>query len=398
MKWLRDYHEKIAPQLMDSEDLFDFIAHNDWVKPYALFKVLKDLVQQNSWLTWPEEWKDLTDEEFDELLNTHKTEISFYITIQYLCFQQLVQVKKCAEEKQVLIKGDIPILISPDSADVWSNLEFFDLSLAAGAPPDAYNPKGQYWGFPLYRWDIKKRSHFRWWKQRLGTAAHFYDCYRIDHVVGFFRIWAIKPGHLPTEGEFVPEDEDQWLSQGRELLEMLISSSNMLPIAEDLGVVPDCVRPCLNELGICGTKVMRWERRWKIDDSVIPIDEYPPLSLTCVSTHDSDTLQQWWKKFPDEAEVFAIDKGWEYQPDLTLAQRKAILWDSHHSSSLFHINLLQEYFALFPELVSKNPNDERINVPGEVLPTNWTYRFRPSIEEFTNHEGLLIAMQELYRT
>jgi 4-alpha-glucanotransferase len=173
----------------------------------------------------------------------------------------------------------------------------------------------------------------------------------------------------------------------------MLNASPMLPIAEDLGTVPLAVRRTLMELGICGTKVMRWERHWDQDGAFIPIQNYPELSMTCVSTHDSETLQIWWKERKDEAEKYAQFKGWEYTPELLNPQRKHILWDSHHTTSLFHINLLQEYFAIFPELVWSDPQDERINIPGKILPTNWTYRFRPSVEEFTTHADLESAMK-----
>ena len=178
---------------------------------------------------------------------------------------------------------------------------------------------------------------------------------------------------------------------------MMLASSNMLPIAEDLGDVPPEVRVCLSELGICGTKVMRWERYWEKDKSFIPFKDYPPLSMTCVSTHDSRTLQLWWSDFPDEAKDYAAFKHWTYSPTLTVEQRKEILWDSHHTPSLFHINLLQEYLALFPELVWPQPEDERINIPGKVLATNWLYRFRPSVEELTAHEGLKKAIEQILK-
>ena len=110
---------------------------------------------------------------------------------------------------------------------------------------------------------MKKKTQYKWWKQRLSYASNFYDLFRLDHVVGFFRIWAIPLGKPPTEGGFIPENESLWLSQGKELLEMVLSASAMLPIAEDLGVVPPFVKQCLAEMGICGTKVMRWERKWE---------------------------------------------------------------------------------------------------------------------------------------
>ena len=97
----------------------------------------------------------------------------------------------------------------------------------------------------------------------------------------------------------------------------------------------------------------------------------------------------------EEAQSFADFKHWTYSPQLTQGQRQEILWDSHHTSSLFHVNLLQEYFGLFPELCWPQPADERINIPGKILPTNWTYRFRPSVEEIANHEELFSKMEKI---
>jgi 4-alpha-glucanotransferase len=213
--------------------------------------------------------------------------------------------------------------------------------------------------------------------------------YRIDHVIGLFRIWAIPIGHPEIIGKFIPEDPALWIPQGKETLEMMITASPMLPIAEDLGFVQPIIRACLAELGIPGTKVMRWERLWDQDKSFIPYHAYPVISMTCVSTHDSPTLVQWWNTQPEEVQAFCAFKGWiGIPPQLTQEMRKEILWDSHHTASLFHINLLQEYLALFPELVWPNPEDERINIPGKVLPTNWTYRFKPSVETLISHQGL----------
>jgi 4-alpha-glucanotransferase len=117
--------------------------------------------------------------------------------------------------------------------------------------------------------------------------------------------------------------------------------------------------------------------------------------MTTVSTHDSETLQLWWQEFPEDAKAFAAFKNWTYSPDLTQAQRLEMLSDAHHTPSLFHINLLQEYLALFPELVWPNPADERINIPGKILPTNWTYRFRLSVEEIISHVKLKQAIKQI---
>ena len=120
--------------------------------------------------------------------------------------------------------------------------------------------------------------------------------------------------------------------------------------------------------------------------------------MTTVSTADSEPLQLWWQTHAEDAKAFAALFHWTYSPDLTHEQRLQILHAAHHTPSLFHINLLQEYLALFPELVWENPADERINIPGKVLPTNWTYRFRLSVEEIIAHEGLRLALKKILKS
>lgn len=390
--FLRNYCEAFLEELINKKDFKNFIKNNSWVKYYSLFKVLKDRLGQNSWMSWPQELKT---PDYELLFEKHAPEMLIYMLIQYLASHQLMEVKSYASSKNILLKGDIPILISPDSSDTWMKPELFDFSLAAGAPPDKYNPEGQYWGFPIFNWDIIKKEDFNWWKTRLEVASHYYDLYRIDHVVGFFRIWAIEKNCPATQGKFLPINPALWVPQGQEILTMMIHASSMLPLAEDLGTVSASMRTCLLKLGICGTKVMRWERKYDHDESFIPLDNYPLLSMTTVSTHDSETLQQWWQNPTEGARELADSKGWVYSSDLSFDQRLDILRDSHHTTSLFHINLLQEYLALFPELVWDNPSDERINTPGTVSSANWTYRFRPSIEEITAHEPLKQAIKQI---
>lgn len=393
--WLQQYVAHTASHLRKSRAFHKYVEENAWLEPYALFKVLKEKLHQIPCHSWPRELHVVHPSLFSQLTKELKQEIFVQIALQYLCFVQMSEVKAHARSKGVLLKGDIPILISRDSADVWHEPELFDTSLSAGAPPDTYNAEGQYWGFPIYRWDAIKKTHFRWWKERLRYASHFYDLYRIDHVLGFFRIWAIPLNRPAKEGAFMPAEEALWQSQGQSVLQTFLNTSELLPIAEDLGTVPPMVRPTLARLGICGTRVMRWERSWETDGSFIPVQSYSPLSLTCVSTHDTETLELWWRVHKEEAQAFATYKQWTYEPQITHTQRVEILRDSHQSGSLWHINLLQEYLALFPALVWPHPEDERINIPGTIGPTNWTYRFRPSIEEIIAHEALAQELQRL---
>jgi 4-alpha-glucanotransferase len=398
--WLKEYFETVKPAILQDPDFLHFMETDRfWLEPYALFKVLKSKWQQSAWVSWPEKYRSPSKNTCDELLKEHQEDILFYSSLQYLCFTQLKSVKTYANVKGVFLKGDIPILINSDSVDVWAHPDFFDLTMAAGSPPDIYHSEGQYWGFPLFNWEAMRRftENFGWWKARLRYAEHFYDLFRIDHIVGFFRMWSIPLNRSPKEGRYLPEDPSLWIPQGREILSVIDQSSHMLPIGEDLGSVPIEVKECLHLLGICGTKIVRWERRWDAQGSFIPYAEYPMLSMTSLSTHDSETLQLWWRNYTQEAQAFAHFKGWTYSPTLTFAQQQEMLRDSHHTPSLFHINILQDYLSLFSELVWPDPQEERINIPGTLSPFNWTYRFRLPITDIVAHSGLRKAMSEIIK-
>lgn len=394
-KFLRDYFNLFTTSLLADPNYQSFKNENSyWLQEYALFKTLKIQLQWQSWELWPPVFKDPSPSFFNNPPSEIQLESEFHQYIQFLCFQQCEQVKKYAQENGVFLKGDIPILINKESADVWRNRQLFMLQVCAGAPPDMYSAEGQKWGFPLYDWGAIASQDYRWWINRLVVASHLYHIYRIDHVVGFFRIWAIPLSRNAKEGYFYPENPSSWIPHGETIMRMMLNNCNMLPIGEDLGTVPTEVRNSLKSLGICGTKVMRWERYWNTTRKYIEPKDYPPESMTTVSTHDSETLQQWWQNNHEEAREYAATMGWEYTPQLSSQQRMAILQASHHSGSLFHINLLQEYLALVPGMSWPNPDDERINLPGVISERNWSYRFRPTIEEITSNTDLKIIMAD----
>lgn len=391
--FLKKYFEDYSASFLETPDYRRFEEENPWLTGYALFKSLKDNCHWQSWTSWPEEIRTCT--QYESLQKKFEIDIAYHIFIQYLCFQQMRQVKEHADSKGIFLKGDIPILLDRESADVWLHQNLFNLEFTAGAPPDAYSEKGQNWEFPLYNWEEMEKTNFAWWRERLAVTSNFYHIYRIDHIVGFFRIWAIPAGHTALEGHFIPDDTQKAIEQGRKLMRMMLNASSMLPIGEDLGTVPPEVRKELARLGICGTRVMRWERRWDTDKSFIPPNEYAPLSVTTVSTHDSSPLQLWWTENYDEARAYCLSQGWEYKVPLSAEFEFAILYTSHHTSSLFHINLLQEYLALIPGCVALNPADERVNVPGIISENNWSYRFRPTVEALIADPSLSQLMRNL---
>ncbi|PJD94710.1 MAG: 4-alpha-glucanotransferase [Parachlamydia sp.] len=393
--YLRTYYALAGAEIVHSEAFQIFKKSNTWVQDYALFKAIKIQRNWTSFTSWPEDVRSPTPETLAKLAEEMKDEVAYHVFLQFLCDEQMREIKEYAEKQKVFLMGDIPILINAESADVWLHPELFNQKLTAGAPPDQYSAEGQNWGFPLYNWDKNRETNYAWWKKRLEIATRYYHLFRIDHVVGFYRIWGVPFHALAKEGRFIPENPATWIGQGEQILRMMLESCPMLPIGEDLGVIPPEVRTNLLALGICGTKVMRWERVWNEDRRFIRPQDYIPESLTTVSTHDSETLQLWWQNHPDEAQDFCRFKEWDYETPLSVIKHQDILFDSHQTSSLFHINLLQEYLALFPDLTWPNLEDERINIPGLVLDRNWSYRFRPSIEEIVRDEKLTDLMKTL---
>lgn len=399
LEFLRKYYLKYFSEVCKTTPYEEFVTGNPWVQDYGIFKMLKESYAHKGWFSWDSSDQNLSSSRRRHLLDTKSSEINFYIFLQYLCFVQLKEIKEYATSKKIYLKGDIPILISPESLDVWKEKENFDLNYSAGSLPDAFTPDGQNWGFPIYNWSYIEKSDYAFWVNRLKTASNFYHLYRIDHIIGLYRIFAIPRGKTPLDGSYIPDDPSLALVQGERILKRLCECTNtfptMLPIGEDLGLDIQYIKESMEHLSIPGTIIPRWEKTTPTSHVFQEYSKYKPISLTSVSTHDSETLGQWWENNPEEALEFAKAVHMPYEPKLSYSLRFQILKDSHHTPSLFHINLLNEYLALFNNLIWDNPNDERINLPGTVLPSNWCYKTRPSLETLLTHNNLQHAIKDM---
>ena len=132
-------------------------------------------------------------------------DVAFYYFTQFILHTQLTQVHNYARNKGVVLKGDIPIGVSPEGCDVWQSPSYFNLHRQAGAPPDEFSAEGQNWKFPTYNWEEMAKDDYQWWRERLRRMALYFDAYRIDHVLGFFRIWDMSADlPLATLGQFTP--------------------------------------------------------------------------------------------------------------------------------------------------------------------------------------------------
>lgn len=292
-----------------SGDFTSFLMGNRyWLDDFALFKALKAAHNGRAWWEWDEKFRRRDEAALVAFADEHAGEIMFQKWLQWQLYCQFKSAREYARVKKVLLKGDLPILVARDSADVWAHPGLFQLDFDAGAPPDMYCAKGQRWGTPTYDWQKIFEEDGAYLKAKLAYAGNFYDLLRIDHVVGLFRIWRI-PSAEPKEncglnGSFYPADESLWEAQGRRILLFIIQNSRLALCAEDLGVVPwQCVK-VLAELGIPGNDVQRWTKDWKDRHDFLPPEEFRRLSATMLSTHDTTCWPAWW-----QYEAGTIDEG-----------------------------------------------------------------------------------------
>ncbi len=179
-------------------ELSTWIDENSWIIEYSVFKNLKWQNMQSSWKSWKKEDQLPGLKEIKKRWNDSKLkkEHLFYAWTQWRLSQQFKESCDYVKEQGIILKGDMPILMNEDSCDAWTYPEFFNHDLRAGSPVDGENPSGQNWGFPTYNWGNLKKAKYSWWKNRLISASQYYGAYRLDHILGFFRIWAIPEADI----------------------------------------------------------------------------------------------------------------------------------------------------------------------------------------------------------
>ena len=204
--------EKIYPSqkaaTFRSKDFKEFFKANEhWLVPYAVFSYLRDEYGTSDFNQWPAH-KHYNDAEVATLAKegtTSHDKVNIHFFIQYHLHLQLKEATEYAHSKQIIVKGDIPIGVYRYGADAWQHPELFHMNVQAGAPPDDFAVKGQNWGFPTYNWERMRQDGFEWWRQRFTQMSYYFDAFRIDHILGFFRIWSIPLDAVEgIMGRFVP--------------------------------------------------------------------------------------------------------------------------------------------------------------------------------------------------
>jgi 4-alpha-glucanotransferase len=335
-----------------------------WLDDYALYRALRDRFDAKPWWEWPD---GLATRQPSALATARRSlagELRFHAYLQWLADDQWQAARRASP---IRLFGDVPFVTGADSADVWQYQEAFDRGVSVGTPPDAFSADGQDWGLPAYRWDVVEGQDFAWLRARARRGAELFDGYRVDHVIGFYRTWVRDAaGH----GRFTPEDPEAQQRLGRRVMQVFQQSGAAI-LAEDLGTVPDFLRESLNELGVPGYKVFRWERAWHTDGQpFLDPRGYAPLSITTTGTHDTDSQADWWDTAPIEerAAVLRVPDlaaaGFNPEQAFDDALRDALLAAIYRSGANLVVLPLQDVFGW----------RDRINVPGTVGTDNWTWR------------------------
>ncbi len=351
-------------------ELREFIREEAWwLDEYALFRAIRAREGERAWIEWPEGLRRRKPAALTKARAALAREILFREYIQWQAQRQWRTARRAAAGVGIL--GDLPFMVSGDSADVWARQDEFLLDASLGVPPDAFSATGQDWGLPVNRWDAMAANHFEWLRYRGRRSAELYDGFRVDHLVGFYRTYG--RWHATDEPFFTPPDEVEQQLLGERVLGVFAEAGVEI-FVEDLGTVPDFVRASLARLGVPGFRVLRWEREWTVDGA--PFRDpasYPARSVATTGTHDTETLAAWWDRaaHDERAGVVAIPAvraragardlaAQPFGPDV----RDALLEAVYASGSDLLLLPVQDVFGW----------RDRINEPATVGERNWTYR------------------------
>ena len=344
----------------------EFRRKNAWVENYALYMAVKASFGMVSWMEWP-----------DEAIRTHRPEavreygeklrgdVDFYVFLQYLFYEQWQKLHAYAHDNGVQFIGDIPIYVALDSADVWSDPQFFQLdgnnvpTEVAGVPPDAFTEDGQLWGNPLYDWDAMAADGYGWWIRRIDGARKLYDIIRIDHFRGFESYWAVPYGDTTAKnGHWKP-------GPGMNLVGVLTSwFSDLRLIAEDLGYITPGVKKLLSDSGLPGMKVMEFAFDAHGESDYLP-HRCERNSVCYLGTHDNNTVLGWLETTGKDDRQFA-ERYMHITPD------EGWCWGMIRTG----MSTASDLFVMQMQDVLELPASARMNTPGTAS-GNWRWRMLP---------------------
>lgn len=396
--------------------------------PYALFCAIRDRYPDTLVAHYPYYAEVLLSWEKDKSYLGENLEEAVLrcAFVQYHLYKQLGQLVEEAHKRGILIKGDLPIGVARNSIDVWVEPHLFHLHLDAGSPPDAFSPTGQDWGFPTYNWAEMEREGFAWWRRRLQSMSRHFDALRIDHILGFFRIWSIPAGsgdaslgwYVPALGYTAEEvsgvadfcnrdeqglyhplmepqqrkryallshelkqkiaalsddyyhhrNESLWRETALKRLTKVMTASDILLCAEDLGVLPKSIQEVLSSLELLSLEVLRMPKC--LGKRFVEPQDIPWLSVLTTGTHDMASLRAWWASLSN-SERQELAELYHFTDEVTpRGLVKALLREPR---ALLLILPLQDWFTLTGYGAEIDPQDEQVNIPEDPRHV-WNYR------------------------
>ena len=370
MDYLREIYAQEGSKVLKSKAFKEFFEQNkEWLVPYAAFCHYRDLYGTATFQEWPDHHELPASEREAMTKSTTKLykDVAFWYFVQFNLDQQMHAAHAHARAQRVILKGDIPIGISRDGVEAWVEPKYFNLNGQAGAPPDPFSADGQNWGFPTYNWDEMLKDGCSWWVRRFKKMAEYFDAYRIDHVLGFFRIWEIPvPYKSGLMGQFSPalgmsreeieaygvafndglflvdhKRDDRWhpriAVQYQEAYERLDDGqkanfnrlyndyfyrrNNQFWYTEAMKKLPKLTQAtrmlvCAEDLGMvpdCVPWVMNELRILSLEIQSMPKDpttrfgrlsHNPYRNVDTISTHDMATLRQWWDEDEERTQAY----------------------------------------------------------------------------------------------
>lgn len=526
-RYLRRLYQQQAAALATDEDYLSFCHRNaQWLTPYSAFCLLRDQYHTADFSSWPQ-YSTYDQAGILSLVHLHAAEAGYYMYVQFLLHTQLSAVAAYAHQHRVVLKGDIPIGISRYSVEAWVEPYYFNMDSQAGAPPDDFSVNGQNWGFPTYNWARMAQDGYQWWIRRFQKMADYFDAYRIDHVLGFFRIWQIpshsihgligyfspalplsaaeieqfglcyryefftrpyitdevltqvfgskaekvasrfldergdgtydlKPQfstqrmvqayfaqssvkfsadvceglyHLIDNVLFVPDavqpellhpriavqkasvfqaltpqeqkafnelyedyfyhrHNDFWYAHAMKKLPALVQSTRMLVCAEDLGMVPSCVKPVLDNLKILSLEIQTMPKVY--GQAFARLEDNPYRSVATIFTHDMPTLRGWWQEDYQRAQRYyqqALQHHGFAPQQITGELCQEVVARHLASPSMLCLISLQDWLSVDEEVRLPDADAERINVPADPH-HYWGYRMHVNIEDLIANKDL----------
>ena len=272
----------------------------NWLEDYALFRALKDAHGGVAWNKWDPSLVRRNPSALMHAREQLRDEVEAQMFYQFLFFRQWFALKAYCNEHGIKVIGDLPIFVAPDSADVWTNPEQFQLdkdgtpTVVAGVPPDYFSTTGQLWGNPLYNWERMLKDGFQWWIERVRATFTVVDIARVDHFRGFAACWEIPGGDKTAE-------RGQWVeAPGRELFTAIREKLGELPIiAEDLGVITPDVVALRDDFGFPGMRILQFGFGGDKKNIDLP-HNYIQNVVAYTGTHDNDTTVGWFHSVAGE--------------------------------------------------------------------------------------------------